>query len=375
MHFREDDLPVRIRALRMPCWAGVALGAGLLVLAVAAITGSILVNARDSTVVPAWSGMPIMAGAVISAVFGAVLIWYAGVWVTLTRDAAFVTTGFLTRARVDRTQLEDFHAYRQRSAWRRGVQYRMVPTFTFRDPFGRLCDLPLPFLAYWSPAGGTGAALPPRAAHIETWARGASSPYSRMVFTGAVPATLLVHRQALRTGLLRRARVVAILIPTVSLGLAIALGLGFEPVSKVLAGQTRSFDAQTDRTGVRDLDDSLTPAVTGYQWRSQQFKPGTRNLTFFPTMRLLPSAPYTVRYFIRDPGQHGTDLSIPEQKYGRIISAGTISVSNPTIEFSLDHDATIFTFEVYVTDAHGHTTFNSVLYRNIAANPAATPTP
>ena len=374
-HFREDDLPVRIRALRMPGWAGAALGAGLLAVAVAAVAGSILVNERDSTIIAAWAEALIMAGAMIAAVFGAVLLWYAGEWVTLTPDAAIVTKAFLARARVDRTQLEDFHPYPHRYAGRGGVQYRMVPTFTFSDPYGRLRDLPLPFLAYWNKVGGAEAPLPPRAAYIEAWARAAGSPYSRTVFTAALPYTLSMHRQSVRTGLLRRARVAAILIPMVSIGLGLALGFGLGPVTKALGGHNRSFDAQTNRTGIRDLDDALTPAVTAYQWRAEQFKPGTRDFSFFPTLRSLPSAPYTVRYFIRNPAQRGTDLSPPEQKYGRIVSQGTISVKNPTIEFALDHDASIFTFEVYVTDDHGHTTLNSELYRNIAANPARTPTP
>jgi hypothetical protein len=270
-------------------------------------------------------------------------------------------------------QLEDFHAYLHRYAWRGGVQYRMVPTFTVRDPYDRLWDLPLPFLAYWNPVGGTEAPLPPRAAYIEAWARAFSSPYSRTVLTGAVPNSLSMHRQSVRTGLLRRARLAAILIPMVSIGLGLGLGFGLGPVSKAL-GHNRSADAQTDRTGIRDLDDTLTPAVTAYQWRAQEFKPGTRDFTFFPTLRSLPSAPYTVRYFVRDPAQRGADLSPPEQKYGRIVSEGTISIRNPTIEFALDHDDSTFTFEVYVTDDHGHTTFNSDLYRNLAANPAPTPT-
>jgi hypothetical protein len=247
----------------------------------------------------------------------------------------------------------------------------MVPTFTVRDAHDRLRDLPLPFLAYWNPAGGTEAPLPPRAAYVEAWARAGSNPYSRAVLTGAVPNTLSMHRQSMRTGLVRRARLTAILIPLVSIGIGLGLGFGLGPASKAL-GLNRSGDAQTDRTGIRDLDDALTPAVTGYQWRAREFKPGTRDFTFFPTLRPLPSAPYTVRYFIRDPSQRATDLTAPEQKYGRIVSEGTISERNPTIEFTLDRDDTTFTFEVYVTDDHGHTTFDSDLYRNLAAKPTPT---
>lgn len=154
----------------------------------------------------------------------------------------------------------------------------------------------------------------------------------------------------------------------VSIGLGLGLGFGLAPASKAL-GLSHSADAQTNRTGIRDLDDDLTPAVTGYQWRAEEFQPGTRNFTFFPTLRPLPSAPYTVRYFVRDPSQRGAELTGPEQKYGRIISEGTISVQNPTIQFTLENDDRTFTFEVYVADDHGHVTFDSDLYRNIAEQP------
>ncbi|WP_284751827.1 hypothetical protein [Arthrobacter sp. efr-133-R2A-120] len=380
-HFREDDLPAQIRALRMPRWAGAVLGAGLVVIAVAAVAGSILVNESDKTIIPFWVEALILAGAVISAISGAVLLWYAGEWVTLTRDEAIVTKAFFVQVRVSRMQLEDFHAYLHQYATRGGVQYRMVPTFTTKDLYDRLRDLPLPFLSYWNPAGGTEAPLPPRAAYIEAWTRAGSSPYSRTMPAGVVPYTLSMHRQAVRTGLRRRALMWAILLPVVSIGLGLSLGVGLGPVSKALGHSrsnldNRSVDAQTNRTGTRDLDDALTPAVTSFQWRAMVYPAtGTRDFTFFPTIRSLPSAPYTVRYFIRDPAQHGTDLSVPEQKYGRIVSQGTISVKNPTIEFTLDHDDSTFTFEVYVTDDHGHTTLDSDLYRNLAALPASTPTP
>lgn len=366
--FREDSLPARIRKLRRP-WAVTALALGFLVIAVAAVAGSILVNEYDSTIISSRVEGLILGAAIVFAVFGAVLLWYAGEWVTLTREAAFVTTAFFIRSRVDRTQLEDFHPYLHRIPSRGGPQYRMVPTFTVRDTRDRLRDVPLPCLSYWNPVGGTEAALPPRAAFIEAWARAVSSPYSRSVMFGVVPGVLEMHRQSVRKGLLRRARLVAILIPLVSIGLGLGLGFGLAPASKAL-GLSHSADAQTNRTGIRDLDDHLTPAVTGYQWRASEFQPGTRNFTFFPSMRSLPSAPYTVRYFIRDPAQHGPDLTGPEQKYGRIISEGTISTQNPTIQFTLDHDDTTFTFEVYVADDHGHITLDSDLYRNIAAQPA-----
>lgn len=367
--FREDKLPARIRAMRMPRWAAATLALGLLVLAVAAIAGSMLVNESDSTIISSRTEGLILGAATVSAVFGAFLLWYAGEWVTLTTDAAIVTTAFFACTRVDRAQIEDFHPYLHRYPGRGGPQYRMVPTFTVRDTRDRLRDVPLQFLSYWNPAGGTEADLAPRAAFIEAWARSVSSPYSRAVTTGALPAVLEMHRQSVRTGLLRRARLVAILVPLVSIGLGLGLGFGLAPASKAL-GLSHSADAQTNRTGIRDLDDHLTPAVTGYQWRASEFQPGTRNFTFFPTLPSLPSAPYTVRYFIRDPSQQGPELSVPEQKYGRIISEGTISVQNPAIRFTLEHNDTTFTFEVYVTDDHGHTTYDSDLYRNIAAQPA-----
>lgn len=367
--FREDKLPSRIRALRMPPWAAATLALGLLVVAVAAVAGSIMVNESGSTLIPSRVEGLIVGVAIVSAISGAFLLWYAGEWVTLTPDAAFVTTAFFARTRVERGQLEDFHPYLHRYPGRGGPQYRMVPTFTVRDGRDRLRDIPLPFLSYWNPVGGTEASPPPRAAFIEAWARSTSSPYSRAVFTGAVPDVLVRHRQSVRTSLLRRARLVAILLPLVSIGLGLGLGFGLAPASKAL-GLSRSADAQTNRAGIRDLDDDLTPAVTSYQWRAKEFQPGTRDFTFFPTLRSLPSGQYTVRYFIRDPSQHGSDLTGPEQKYGRIISEGTISVQNPTIEFTLDHDDTTFTFEVYVTDDHGHTTSDSDLYRNIAAQPS-----
>ena len=384
--FREDDLPAQIRALRMPRWAGAVLGAGLVVIAVAAVAGSILVNESDGTIIPFWVEALILAGAVISAISGAVLLWHAGEWVTLTRDEAIVTRAFVVQLRVGRMQLEDFHAYLHQYPTRGGVQYRMVPTFTTKDGYDRLRDLPLPFLSYWNPVGGTEAPLPPRAAYIEAWTRAGSGPYSRAIPAGAVPYTLSMHRQAVRTGLQRRARMWAILLPVVSIGLGLSLGFGLGPVAKALGHgrssvdnrsfDNRSFDAQTNRTGIRDLDDALTPAVTSFQWRAMVYPAtGTRDFTFFPTIRSLPSAPYTVRYFIRDPAKRGTDLSVPEQKYGRIVSQGTISAKNPSIQFTLDHDDSTFTFEVYVTDDHGHTTRDSDLYRNLAALPASTPTP
>lgn len=375
-HFREDDLPAQIRALRMPRWAGAALGAGLVVIAVAAVAGSILVNESNSTIIPFWVEALILAGSVISAITGAVLLWHAGEWVTLTRDEAIVTRAFVVRVTVSRMQLEDFHAYLHQYAARGGVQYRMVPTFTTKDPYDRLRDQPMPFLSYWNPVGGTEASLPPRAAYIDAWARAGGNPYSRTISAGAVPYTLTMHREAMRTGLRRRALMWAILLPVVSIGLGLSLGVGLGPVAKALGSHNRSFDDQTNRTGVRDLSDGLTPDVTAYQWRAKVYPTtGTRDFTFFPTIRSLPSAPYTVRYFIRDPAQHGTDLSVPEQRYGRIVSQGTISATNPTIEFTLDHDDSIFTLEVYVTDDKGHTTLNSVLYRNLAAVPASTQTP
>ncbi|MDR6685365.1 hypothetical protein J2Y41_000918 [Arthrobacter sp. 1088] len=375
-HFREEDLPAQIRAIRMPRWAGAALGAALVVIAVAAVAGSILVNDSDSTIIPFWVEALIMAGSIISAISGAFLLWHAGEWVTLTRFEAIVTRAFIVQIKVDRTHLEDFHAYLHQYAAGGGVRSRMVPTFTTKDPYDRLRDLPLPFLAYWNPVGGTEASLPPRAAYIEAWARAGYSPYSRAIPTGAVPYTLSIHRQAVRTGLQRRARLWAILLPVVSIGLGLSLGVGLGPATKALSHTRSSADPQTNRTGIRDLDDALTPGVSGYQWHAKVYPTtGTRDFTFFPTLRHLPPAPYTVRYFIRDPAQHGTDLSVPEQKYGRIVSQGTISVRDPTIEFTLDHDDSTFTFEVYVTDNRGHTTRDSDLYRNLAALPASTPAP
>ena len=370
--FREYDLPARIHALRMPTWAGASLGAVLLVVPVVAVAGSILVTRADSTLIPAWAEGLIIAGAIMSAIVGALLLWYAGEWVTLTREAAIVTKGFIAQVRVDRAQLEDFHPYLHQHSARGGVQYRMVPTFTVRDPYGRLRDIPLPFLSYWNPDGGTQAPLPPRPAYIEAWARTASSPYSRSAHWGTVPEELWMHRQAVRTGLRHRALLAAVLVPLVSIGLGLGLGIGLGPASKAL-GLPHSADAQTNRTGIRDLDDSLNPTMAGYQWHTSETAPGTRHFTFYPTLRSLPSGPYTVRYFIRDPAQNGPTLSIPEQKYGRIIAQGTITVKNPSIEFTLENDETVFTFEIYVNDDHGHTTYDSNIYRRIAADPTPAP--
>ena len=77
-HFREDDLPVQIRAVRMPRWAGAALGAGLVLIAAIAVAASILVNDRDSTIIPSSAEGLIVAGSIVSAIAGAVLLWYAG---------------------------------------------------------------------------------------------------------------------------------------------------------------------------------------------------------------------------------------------------------------------------------------------------------
>ncbi|NUP75309.1 MAG: hypothetical protein HOQ07_11780 [Sinomonas sp.] len=366
--FREYDLPVRIGALPMPTWVGASSGAVLLVVPVAAVAGSILVNESDSTLIPGWAEALVIAAAMISAIVGAFRLWHAGEWVTLTRDAAIVTKGFIAQVRVDRAQLEDFHPYLHQYAARGGVQYRMVPTFTVRDPHGRLRDVPLPFLSYWNPDGGTQAPLPPGPAYIEAWARAASSPYSRSAYWGTTPEELWMHRQTVGTGLRRRALVAAVLVPLVSIGLGLGLGFGLSPASKAL-GLTHSADAQTNRAGIRDLDDSLTPTMAGYQWRSREIAPGIRNFTFYPTLRSLPSSPYTIQYFIRDPAQNGPALSIPEQKYGRIIAQVTITSANPSIEFTLENDETVFAFELYVTDGHGHTTYDSDLYRRIVASP------
>lgn len=370
--FREYDLPAQVRALRMPTWAGMTIGAVLVAVPVAAVAGSILINQADSTLIPFWAEALLIAGALISALTGTLLLWYAGEWVNLTRDAAIVTKGFIAQVRVDRAQLEDFHPYLHQYPARGGPQYRMVPTFTLRDPYGRLRDIPLPFLGYWNPDGGTQAPLPPRPAYIEAWARAAGSPYSRNAHWGTVPEQLWSHRQTVRTGLRRRARLAAVLIPLASIGLGLALGFGLGPGSRAL-GLTHSADAQTNRTGIRDLDDSLTPMMAGYQWRSLETAPGTRHFTFYPTLRSLPSGPYTVRYFIRDPAQNGPTLSVPEQRYGRIIAQGTITVANPAIEFTLEKDETIFAFEIYVTDHRGHTTYDSNIYRRIAAGPTSAP--
>jgi hypothetical protein len=304
----------------------------------------------------------------MSALVGSLLLWYAGQWVTLTRDAAIVTRAFLSQVRVDRAQLEDFHPYLHQHPARGGVQYRMVPTFTIRDPYGRLRDIPLPFLGYWNPEGGTQAPLPPRSAYIDAWARATSSPYSRSAHWGTVPEELWMHRQAVRTGLRRRSLLAAVLVPLVSIGLGLGFGFGLGPASKAL-GLTYSVDAQTNRTGIRDLDDGLTPAMAGYQWRAVETAPGTRHFTFYPTLRSLPSGPYTVQYFIRDPAENGATLSVPEQKYGRIIAQGTITVKNPSIEFTLDNDETVFAFELYVNDDRGHTTYDSTIYPRIDTNP------
>ncbi|MGO4236029.1 hypothetical protein [Pseudarthrobacter sp. YAF2] len=372
--YREVDLPARIRALRMPGWAGVALGAGLLVVPMAAVAGSIFINESDGTIIPFWVEALILAGAVISSFLGTALFWRAGEWVTLTPDAAVLTRAFVVHVRVERAQLEDFHAYLHQYPASGGPQYRMVPTLTTRDWYDRLRDVPIPFLSYWNPVGGTEASLPPHAGYIEAWARAGSNPYSRAMHLHAIPGNVSTHRQAVRTGLQRRSRIWAIAVPVASVSLGLSLGFGLGPVAKVL-GHNTSFDTQTNRTGVRDLDDALTPGVTAYQWRAKVYPAtGTREFTFFPIVKSLPSAPYTVRYFIRDPAQHGTELSGPEQKYGRIVSQGTISVKDPTIEFTLDNNDSTFTFEVYVTDDQGHTTLNSELYRDIAALPASTST-
>lgn len=370
--FREYDLPVQIRALRMPAWAGACLGAVLLAVPVAAVAVSIMVNQADSSVIPGWAESLLIAGAAASAFVGTLLLWRAGEWVTLAPDAATVTKGFIAQARVDRAQLEDFHPYLHQYPARGGVQYRMVPTFTVRDAYGRLRDVPLPFLSYWNPDGGTHAPLPSRPAYIEAWARAASSPYSRSTHWGAVPEDLRAHRQSVGQGLRRRAVLIAVLVPVVSIGLGLGLGFGLAPASKAL-GLARSADAQTDRPGIRDLDDSLTPAMAGYQWRALETAPGTRHFTFYPTLRPLPSGPYTVRYFIRDPAQNGPALSIPQQKYGKIIAQGTVTSTNPAIEFTLEHDETVFAFELYVTDDHGHTTYDSDIYRRIVAGPTPAP--
>ncbi|WP_422934486.1 hypothetical protein [Sinomonas sp. P47F7] len=360
----------------MPPWAGALLGAGLVAAAVGAVAGSIVINDRDSAIISAWAEALIIAWAVFAGTFGALLFWRAGERVALTRDAAIVTKGFAVRARIDRRQLEGFHPYLHQYTARGGDQYRMVPTFTVGDSYGRLREVPLPFLSYWNPVGGTLAPLPPRAAYIEAWARGANSPFSRSTSAGAIPAPLSMHQQFVRTGLQRRARLAAALIPLLTISLGLGLGFGFGPVAQALGLSRRSVDTQTDRAGIRDLDDSLTPVVTTWDWHALEVTPGTRSFTFNPTLRSLPpEGHYTVRYFIRDPAQRGSNLSLPQQKYGRIVSQGTISVTDPMIEFTLDNNDTLFTFEIYVSDDQGHTTRDGTQYRNIGPRPAPTPTP
>ncbi len=374
--FREDALPAQVRALRMPPWAGALLGAGLVAAGAVAVASSIFINERDSTIIAGWAEALIVAGSILAAVFGGLLFWRAGEWVTLTHDAAIVARAFAVQGRIDRAQLEDFHPYLHRYAARGGVQYRMVPTFTVRDVYGRLREMPVPFLSYWNPDGGTQAPLPPRAAYIEAWARAVSSPYSRSTFAGALPAAFAAHWQSVRTGLQRRSRLAAVLIPLLAVALGAGLGLGLGPVAQALGGTSQSV--VTDRAGIRDLSDSLTPAVTTWDWHALGGAPGTLHFTFTPTLRTLPSSPhYTVHYFIRDPAQRGTNLSPAEQQSGRIVARGTISSTDPRIEFTLDSNDTLFTFEIYVSDDNGHTTRDGTQYRNIGPRMAPTrpPTP
>lgn len=373
--FPETDLPREIRALKMSRWASGSLGMGLLVAALTLVVGSFVVNARDSTIIPVWVEILVVMGATACALPGWVLLWYTGNGVTLTPDAAIVKTAFRSRVRVDRTQLEDFYPYLHTYATRGGVQYRIVPTFTVRDQFDRFRDVPLPFLGYWNPEGGTNAPLPPRAAYIEAWARGASSPYSRNTLTGAVPDALSAHRQSVRTGLRRRSRLAAVLIPVVSIGLGVGIAFAAGPVSRALGPSGGSVDAQAaDRTGTHDLNDGLIPLMASDLWSSQEITPRTHRITFSPILKSLPPAPYTVSYFIRDSALHGSDLSPMQQKYGKIVAQGTISTTNPNIEFTLENGDTLFTFEIYVNDSQGHTTRDSHLYKDQGPQPGQGPT-
>lgn len=128
----------------------------------------------------------------------------------------------------------------------------------------------------------------------------------------------------------------------------------------------------TDRTGVRDLSDGLTPRVVSYRWISDEVPGGSPQFSFSPVLDSVPPSPDTVHYFIRDLSAEGAGLSVSEQKNGKIVARGLITSTHPTIRFTLHHlpAGVGFAFEVYVDDAHGHTSKDGDVYSRIAEHPS-----
>jgi len=376
--FREDQLPARLGMLRMPRWAATLVFGGLFVVAIAAMAIAIAVNFYDSSIISNGAAIALFSIAPTAAIIGGVFLWHTSEWLTLTYDEAIVTTAFLGRRRILRAQIVDFQAYQHQYATRYGVRYRMVPTFTITDIYDRLRDVPLQFLSYRDGSRRGAVPLSAKAAYLEAWARSGSNAYSRAVAGGAASEQIVTHRLATRQGIRRRAVVSAILIPVLSIGIGLGLGFGLGPASQAFGWNidrsTGSVDAQTDRTGVRDLSDSLTPRMTSYQWTEQPTTPGTTNVQLLPQLAAMPASG-TLHYFIRDPAQrNGKGLSPEEQKLGQIVSQGTIAEAGQWLLFALDDGDTKFTLELYVTDAHGHTTRDSDIYKDLGGPaPAQTP--
>lgn len=368
--FREEDLPARVRLGRTPRWIGVIVGGGAVILAVGALIWTFVINAADPEVIGNGEAAGIILGAVFIGLFGGFFWWFTGVWLTLTPDDAILTRGFVLRKRVARSELVDFFAYLHRYATRSGVQYRLMPTFTTTDASGELHDVPLQFLS-WNPKHMQGDQLTPRATYVQAWAQAGTSPYAYAARARSIPDTIAAHRQRVGTGLRRRALCVAILGLALAIAVPLAVGFAYRPVANALGwqhpgGSAAPIDPQSDRSGIRDLNDSLTPGMSTYRWAEQSVGDGKADVRFLPNLTSLPSSAYTVRYLVRDPAERtGASMSTEERKYGKIISRGTITAPEQWIDFALEHGDTKFTLELYVTNADGHTSRDANLFQNL----------
>ena len=366
--FHEQDLPATIRLGHIPRWLGSVVGALVLLAILAGIAAAIAVNARDSSVIGNGAVVAITLVAIFGGVFGGMLWWFSGVWVTLTADEAVITKAYVFHRRVPRAQLEDYAPYLHTYSTRSGVQYRMIPTFTVTDAYGRLRDIPLQFLS-WNPKGIQGSQPTPRAVYLDDWAKAGTSPYAYAVRAGAMPPAIAEHRQKVRSAIRRRTLIIAGAYATVGVvalvfGVAVAGTQVWRLVRADVGGG--HVDAQSDRIGIRDLSDSLTPVFHQYRYTEQPEAAGTSAVTFFPGFTTMPPAGYTLDYFVRDPAQRsGSGLSSEERKYGEIVSRGTLTAPGESVEFALEHGDTTFTFELYVTDASGHTSRDANMFRDL----------
>ncbi|GAB3797533.1 hypothetical protein GCM10028798_08920 [Humibacter antri] len=341
-----------------------------MILAAGALVWTFVINAGDPEIIGNDEGVAIILGAVFVALFGGIFWWFTGVSLTLTSDEAILTRGYVLRKRIERSALVDFFPYLHRYATRGGVQYRLMPTFTITDGGDGFHDVPLQFLS-WNPARLQGDQLTPRAAYVQAWAQAGTSSYAYAVRSGGVPDAIATHRQRTGTGLRRRSLRVAILTLALAIAIPLTVGFAYRPVANAFGwkhpgGSAAPIDPQSDRSGIRDLNDSLTPTMPNYRWAEQPVGAGKADVRLLPNLTAMPAAAYTVRYLVRDPAERtGASLSTEERKYGKIITRGTLTGPGQWIDFALDHGDTKFTLELYVTNVDGHTSRDANLFQNL----------